>query len=70
MFFIINEINIVFLRFIIGDLVNKVESVFGVRKFVVDQQWQYIIFPVDLVSDVTQFLPKIMKFFDQVTQKF
>lgn len=48
------------------DLVSKVESVFGVRKFVVDQQWQYIIFPGDLVSDLVQFLPKIMTFFDQV----
>lgn len=51
------------------DLVIKMESIFGVKQFVVDQPLQYVVSPSDLVNDLIKFLPQIMEFFIQVILK-
>lgn len=48
------------------DLVIKMESIFGVKQFVPDQPMQYVLSPSDLFNDLINFLPQIVKFFNQV----
>lgn len=52
------------------DLTQKIESIFGVRKFgnVVDT-CQSIAFPAEFISDVVDFLPKILSHFQLVTEQ-
>ena len=58
------------LRFLMEDLVIKLESVHGIRKFIKDQQNQYISFPSELINDIVIFLPKIMEIFTNVSYIF
>lgn len=53
-------------RFIMSDLVNKLESVPGIRKLNQRQTLQLINYPADLVKDIVRFLPKIIDHFKQV----
>lgn len=55
-----------YFRFVIDDLIIKMESIFGVKQFVSDQPMQYILSPSDLFSDTIAFLPQIVKFFNEV----
>lgn len=57
-------------RFLIEDLTQKVESIFGVRKFgnTVDS-CQSIAYPAEFISDVVDILPKILNHFAQVTKQ-
>lgn len=48
------------------DLVIKMESIFGVKRFVSDQPMQYVLSPSDLIDDLINFLPQIMQCFNQV----
>lgn len=52
------------------DLTQKIESIFGVRKFgnVIDT-CQSIAFPAEFISDVVDFLPKILSHFQLVTEQ-
>lgn len=51
------------------DLAQKVESIFGVRKFgnTIDS-CQSIAFPADFISDVVGLLPQILNHFNKVTE--
>lgn len=51
-------------------MTQKVESIFGVRKFghSIDT-CQSIAFPADFISDVVDFLPKILNHYNQVTKE-
>lgn len=52
------------------DLTQKVESLFGVRKFSSNNEFnQNIQSPVNFVSDVIIELPKIINHFDQVARQ-
>lgn len=51
------------------DLVIKMESIFGVKRFIADQPLQYVVSPSDLVNDLINFLPQIVQFFIQVLSK-
>lgn len=57
-------------RFLLEDLTQKVESIFGVHKFgyTIDS-CQNIAFPAEFISDVVFLLPKILKHFDQVAKQ-
>lgn len=57
-------------RFLLEDLTQKVESIFGVRKFgyTIDS-CQSIAFPVEFISDVVFLLPTILKHYDQVAKQ-
>lgn len=48
------------------DLTIKIESLFGVRKFTSEQQWQNIPYPADFVFDLVKILPKIMTSFHKL----
>lgn len=52
------------------DLTQKVESIFGVRKFgnTIDS-CQSIAFPADFISDVVGLLPQILNHFNKVTEE-
>lgn len=64
-----NFLNVSF-RFLLEDLTQKVESIFGVRKFghTIDT-CQSIAFPADFISDVVDLLPKILNHYNQVTKE-
>lgn len=53
------------------DLTQKVESIFGVRKFghSIDSSCQNIAYPVEFISDVVDVLPKILNHFNQVAEQ-
>jgi hypothetical protein len=51
---------------VLEDLVLKIESITGVKKFSSGQPLQYIISPSGLISDLVKFLPKLMAIFEQV----
>ncbi|KAG4067200.1 hypothetical protein HA402_000191 [Bradysia odoriphaga] len=53
-------------KFIMDDLVIKMESIFGVKQFVPDQPMQYVLSPSDLFNDLIKFLPQIVTFFNQL----
>lgn len=53
-------------KFIIEDLILKLESVTGVKKLTPNQVVQFIICPVALIYDIKQFLPRFMQFFNQI----
>lgn len=57
-------------RFLLEDLTQKVESIFGVRKFssTIDS-CQSIAYPAEFISDVVDVLPKILNHFNQVTKE-
>lgn len=59
-----------FQRFLLEDLTQKIESIFGVRKFgnIIDT-CQIIAFPAEFISDVVDFLPKILSHFQMVTEQ-
>lgn len=52
------------------DLTQKIESIFGVKKFgnAIDT-CQNIAFPAEFISDVVDFLPKILCHFEMVTEQ-
>lgn len=50
------------------DLVIKMESIFGVKQFGSDQPMQHVLSPSDWFNDLINFLPDIMKCFDQVNR--
>ncbi|KAJ6632727.1 Fanconi anemia group D2 protein, partial [Pseudolycoriella hygida] len=54
-------------KFLMDDLVIKMESIFGVKQFVSDQPLQYVLSPVDLFNDFIVFLPQILQFFNQLS---
>lgn len=52
------------------DLTQKIESIFGVRKFSSSiESCQSIAFPAEFISDVVDLLPKILSHFDQVSKQ-
>lgn len=54
-------------RFLLEDLTQKVESIFGVRKFgQTMESFQTISQPAVFISDITNVLPKILEHFNQV----
>lgn len=62
--------SILFHRFLLDDLTQKIESIFGVRKFGnTFESCQSIAFPAEFISDVVAFLPKILDHFEMVTQQ-
>lgn len=54
-------------KFILEDLILKLESVTGLKKCTGFQKEQFIISPVALIYDIKQFLPRIMYFFEQIS---
>ncbi|XP_055905389.1 Fanconi anemia group D2 protein [Eupeodes corollae] len=55
-------------KFIITDIVNKLESITGVKKFSNDQQSQYMSYPIHFITDiVNQFLDPIMNNFHEIS---
>lgn len=51
-------------------MTQKIESIFGVRKFGNSvESCQSIAFPAEFISDVVAFLPKILGHFEMVTQQ-
>lgn len=55
-------------RFLIQDLTLKIESLFGVQKFGLDER-QCIHRPSHFIYDIVQILPKIMNFFEQLANQ-
>lgn len=54
-------------RFLLEDLTQKVESIFGVRKFgQTIESFQSITQPAEFISDIIDGLPKILEHFNQV----
>lgn len=52
------------------DLTQKIESIFGVRKFGnTIESCQSIAFPAGFISDVVDFLPKILGHYKQVAKQ-
>ncbi|XP_055851494.1 Fanconi anemia group D2 protein homolog [Episyrphus balteatus] len=63
-----NSIGLLEFKFIITDVVNKLESITGVKKFTTDQQLQYISYPIYFITDiVNQFLDPIMNNFHEIS---
>lgn len=56
-------------RFLLEDLTQKVESIFGVRKFGNSDTCQNIAYPVEFISDVVNVLPRILKHFKEVADQ-
>lgn len=54
-------------KFILEDLILKLESVTGMKKCTGFQQEQFIISPIALIYDIKQFLPRFMHFFEQLS---
>lgn len=53
-------------KFIVEDLILKLESVTGLKKGIGFQQEQYVFSAVSLISDLVTFLERFMHFFDQI----
>lgn len=64
------QITLTVCRFLLEDLTQKVESVFGVRKFgnAIDS-CQSIAFPAEFISDVVDLLPRILSHYAQVAKQ-
>lgn len=53
-------------KFIMDDLIIKLESLTGVTKFVANQRHQFNNNAEDFVADIIKYMPQILKFFQQL----
>lgn len=58
-----------FFRFLLEDLTQKIESIFGVHKFgSVSEIFQNITFPANFLCDVIEVLPTLIKQFELISK--
>ncbi|XP_031621413.1 Fanconi anemia group D2 protein [Contarinia nasturtii] len=68
--FVGKSLGLIEFKFLLEDLTQKIESIFGVRKFSnTVETCQSIAFPAEFISDVVDVLPRILSHFDQVAKQ-